>query len=203
MDTELTTLATLVAASLVIAGTLAIIINGYFRLRRRRLLGGQSASQLRRSAEHIHLVAQACHTHTGNVAIGRALHQLAVQTLENALRLDPRDSQSERLLREYQEREREALVQLSGDVPSSDDQAELSRARLLLTEALRMLGQIERDGWVEPAELAQMRNNLHQARRAVDLRLRLRHAAQPTETERWRRDPEPAEAADNFQPARP
>ncbi|MDX9873464.1 MAG: hypothetical protein RBS88_01025 [Spongiibacteraceae bacterium] len=174
------TLIGLVAVSFVIAALAAIAVSSLFRQRRKRLLGLQRAVQLRRSAEHIHLVAQACHYHTGNAAIGRVLLQLAIRTLEEAHALAPQDAELERLLSEYQEQEARNTTAVP-QTPASDlseNEAALSRARLLLTEALRLLSQIERDGWVPAAEIRQMRDNVQQARRATELRLRLRHAAQ-------------------------
>src|SRR5699024_9407164 len=112
------------------------------RQRRNHLLNLQQAVQLRRSAEHIHLVAQACDFHTGNAAIGKVLHQLAVRTLEEARQLAPQDDTIERVLRDYQEQEANS----GALVPASDlgeDEAALSRARLLLTEATRLLAQVE------------------------------------------------------------
>lgn len=157
----------------------AVLLTLTSRWRRRRLQGRQSAAELRRAAEHIHLVAQACQRHTGNAELGATLHRLAIATLEKAVAQAPRDADCRRLLQEYQET---AIAidadRLAAHAGREEDEVALSRARMLLIEAARLLNQIERDGIESPAALQPMRQNLQQARRTLELRLRLRHAAQ-------------------------
>ena len=148
--------------------------------RQRALLREREALQLQRGALHTQQVAHAAQTLTGRVDIGLALLELALQLWEQAVRLAPRQPSLAVALRncraEIAERHRPDAQ--SGGLPTLEPDADLSAARLQLTEALRMLGRVEKQGWLDAPQLQTMSDSIHQALRAIDLRMHLRQAAQ-------------------------
>lgn len=153
--------------------------------RQRALLREREALQLQRGALHTQQIAIAAQTLTGRVDIGLALLELAVQLWEQAVRLAPRQPSLAAALRNCKSEiaERRRPDSQSGGLPTLEPDADLAAARLQLTEALRMLGRVEKHGWAEAPQLQTMSDSIHQALRAIDLRLHLRQAAQGQPTQ--------------------
>lgn len=170
---------TCLAALLVLALTAARTIHR----RQRALLREREALQLQRGALHTQQVAHAAQTLTGRVDIGLALLELSLQLWEQAVRLAPRQPALAAALRTCRAEiaERHRPDSQSAGLPTLEPDADLAAARLQLTEALRMLGRVEKQGWLETAQLQTMSDSIHQALRAIDLRLHLRQAAQQTQ----------------------
>jgi hypothetical protein len=169
--------------SLVALLVLALFAARVVRRPQRALLREREALQHQRGALHTQQIAYAAQTLTGRVDIGLALLELATQLWEQAVRLAPRQPSLAAALRtckaEIADRRRPD-AQPAG-LPTLDPGADLATARLQLTEALRMLGRVEKQGWIETAELQTMTDSIQQALRAIDLRLHLRQVAQSSD----------------------
>jgi hypothetical protein len=168
------------SALAVIAGLLAITF--FVRRHQRGLLHRRRAVHQQRGAAHIRELALSTQIYTGRNDIALALLPLAMQMLEEAMRLVPGDHTYGAALREY----RQLMTALNdGTAPTGpelmsalDSESSLNRAHMELIEAARLLGRVEKLEHVSPADLQEMLDALKQTQRSVELRLNLRQAAQ-------------------------
>jgi len=169
--------------SLVVIALLAFLVIAAIRHRNRQygLLRQRQVEHELRGAEHIKKVALAMHRCTGRNDIALALLQLARQQLEAAHRLAPQHQLVGASVRDYENlcnALRQGTIIAEPEVIPLDSAGLLNDARMQLLEALRLLGRVERQGWVEAGNLREMQDSLNQAQRSVEMRLNMRQATQ-------------------------
>lgn len=151
------------------------------RHRQTGLFQQQQVEHELRGAEHIKKVALAMHRCTGRNDIALALLQLARQQLEAAHRLAPQHQLVGASVRDYENlcnALRQGTIIAEPEIIPLDSAGLLNDARMQLLEALRLLGRVEKQGWVETGNLQEMHDSLTQAHRSIEARLSLRQAAQ-------------------------
>jgi hypothetical protein len=172
---------TLIVLALVLStglGVLALLV----RRHQRRLLDQRRAVHQLRGAAHIRDLALSTQIYTGRNDIATVLLPLAIQMLDEAIRLSPHDTAARAARRECQELSvglRDGATPTGPELISAlDSESSLNRAQMELTEATRLLARVEKLEWVPQAELQDMMDALKQTQRSVELRLNLRQAAQ-------------------------
>ncbi len=166
----------LALAALLIGITIAI------KRHQRRLLRQRRALHQLRGAIHIKELALSSQIYTGRNDIALALLPLALQMLDQGLELMPDDAALQSARRECQQL---STTLIDGSNPNGpelatalDSESALNRAQMELTEAIRLLGRVEKLDWVAAPELQEMLDALRQTQRSIGIRLNLRQAAQ-------------------------
>jgi hypothetical protein len=152
----------------------------YLRRRQQVLQHRREALRKQRGAAHIREIALSAQAHTGRADIAVMLLQLSIELLEEALRLAPDEqavgeslAQLHQLIDSMQLDDRPPTP-----IPNPESLAELTRASMQITEAIRLLVRLEARGEMDRDELRAMQAELRHVQHTIDARTRTRQELQ-------------------------